>query len=122
MILVFSLQNSGHFQGYAKLRGDKCESVEPLPEQGGNLNCLLPIEWVKRGNLTFNATRHLVNSYNENNKVQASRDGQVWVHFMCILQIFYLSTFLIQRFSVIMVLHSQSLTHCELLTSTGRTT
>ncbi|XP_046660660.1 3'-5' RNA helicase YTHDC2-like [Homalodisca vitripennis] len=76
VILVFSLQSSGHFQGYARLRGDKCESGEPLPEQGGNLNCVLPVEWIKRGNISFNATRHLVNPYNENNKVQTSRDGQ----------------------------------------------
>lgn len=77
VILVFSLQSSGHFQGYARLRGDKCETPEPLPEQGGNLNCILPVEWIKRGNISFNATRHLVNPYNENNKVQTSRDGQV---------------------------------------------
>jgi hypothetical protein len=34
------------------------------------------IEWLKRANVPFQLTRHLLNPYNENKKVQTSRDGQ----------------------------------------------
>uniref|UniRef100_A0A1B6C6P5 RNA helicase n=1 Tax=Clastoptera arizonana TaxID=38151 RepID=A0A1B6C6P5_9HEMI len=77
IILIFGLQSSGHFQGYARLTGDKVESSEVLADvPGSNLNPPLPIEWLKQGNIPFPATRHLVNPYCDNNKVQASRDGQ----------------------------------------------
>ena len=35
------------------------------------------IEWLKRYNVPFQSTRHLLNPYNDNKKVQTSRDGQV---------------------------------------------
>ena len=34
------------------------------------------IEWLKRANIPFQATRHLINPYNEHRRVQTSRDGQ----------------------------------------------
>ena len=37
----------------------------------------MPLQWLKRGNLPFQATRHLFNPLNENRRVQSSRDGQV---------------------------------------------
>lgn len=43
-MLVFSLQSSGHFQGYALLRGDKSDTVEALPEQGQSLRMHVQIQ------------------------------------------------------------------------------
>ena len=78
VILVFSVQGSGHFQGYARLSGDKPDSTDQCLELSGpNLNPPLPVEWIKRANIPFQATRHLLNPYNENRRVQTSRDGQV---------------------------------------------
>lgn len=82
MILVFSVQGSGHFQGYARLSGDKPDSKTDTADQcfelsGPNLSPPLPVEWIKRANIPFQATRHLLNPYNENRRVQTSRDGQV---------------------------------------------
>lgn len=75
--VIFGLQGSGHFQGYARLIGDKPEVCDNYPELSGpNLNAPLPIEWIKRTNIPYPATRHLLNPYNENHKVQTSRDGQ----------------------------------------------
>ncbi|XP_043241748.1 3'-5' RNA helicase YTHDC2-like isoform X2 [Amphibalanus amphitrite] len=73
--LVFSAQGSGHFQGYAKFLGQA--SSERCPDlQGPNLGQSYKIEWVKRANIPFQATRHLINPYNEHRRVQTSRDGQ----------------------------------------------
>ncbi|XP_054265562.1 3'-5' RNA helicase YTHDC2-like isoform X2 [Macrosteles quadrilineatus] len=74
VILVFSLQHTQHFQGYAKLRGDKYEAADSFPEQGAGLNVVLPVEWIKQGNISHNNARHIC-SYNDN-KLQNIRDGQ----------------------------------------------
>ncbi|XP_069677317.1 3'-5' RNA helicase YTHDC2-like isoform X2 [Periplaneta americana] len=81
VILVFSVQGSGHFQGYARLSGDKPDLKTDAADQclelsGPNLSPPLPVEWIKRANIPFQATRHLLNPYNENRRVQTSRDGQ----------------------------------------------
>ncbi|XP_013779316.1 probable ATP-dependent RNA helicase YTHDC2 isoform X2 [Limulus polyphemus] len=73
--LVFSAQGSGHFQGYARLTSEIQEQRSPefcAPNLG---NCYR-IEWMKRANLPFQVTRQLQNPWNENRKVQISRDGQ----------------------------------------------
>ncbi|XP_063233748.1 3'-5' RNA helicase YTHDC2-like isoform X2 [Bacillus rossius redtenbacheri] len=65
------------FKGLAQLAGDRPEPVEPGSDLAGpNLGAPLPVEWLKRSNVPFQATRHLLNPYNENRRVQASRDGQ----------------------------------------------
>jgi hypothetical protein len=81
VILVFSVQGSGHFQGYAHLSGEKPDSTSTADQcfemNGPYLSPPLPIEWIKRANIPFQATRHLLNPYNENKRVQTSHDGQV---------------------------------------------
>jgi hypothetical protein len=82
VIVVFSVQGSGHFQGYARLTGDKTDCKTGTADQcldmtGPNLSPPLPVEWIKRANIPFQATRHLINPYNDNRRVQTSRDGQV---------------------------------------------
>jgi hypothetical protein len=79
---VFSVQGSGHFQGYAHLTGDKPDPKMDTADHcfdlsGPNLSPPCPVEWIKRANIPFRATLHLLNPYNDNRRVQMSRDGQV---------------------------------------------
>lgn len=75
-MLIFSMQGSGSFQGVASLVGshpsDTCSELA-----GPNLGSPLPVKWLKYGDIPFQATRHLMNPYNEGRNVQTSRDGQV---------------------------------------------
>lgn len=73
--LVFSINASGHFQGYAKMIS-LAEKDKTSGSQSPNFNYVCSIEWVKRNNLPFQLTHHLLNSLNENKRVQISRDGQ----------------------------------------------
>eukprot|EP00116_Pleurobrachia_bachei_P016679 sb/3476941/ len=65
--LIFSVQTSGHFQGYARMTG-----IGPM----GGSNGVVQVEWIKRANLPFQRCHHLHNPWNENRKVQIARDGQ----------------------------------------------
>jgi len=74
VFLIFSVQGSGHFQGVAYL-------VEPTNEKlaefaASNVGNCFRVEWIKRANIPFQNTRHLLNPWNKNKKVQMSRDGQ----------------------------------------------
>ncbi|VDI58889.1 ATP-dependent RNA helicase YTHDC2 [Mytilus galloprovincialis] len=75
VLMIFSINASGHFQGYAKMTSlaakDKMSGV-----QNSNFNYICSIEWIKRNNLPFQLTHHLLNPLNENKRVQISRDGQ----------------------------------------------
>ncbi|XP_040069338.2 3'-5' RNA helicase YTHDC2 isoform X2 [Ixodes scapularis] len=77
VVLVFSVQGSGHFQGYAQLQGLASSMCCPPNDYAANTGgrCYF-IEWKHRCNLPFQSTRHLLNPWNENRKVQVSRDGQ----------------------------------------------
>ncbi|XP_074650448.1 3'-5' RNA helicase YTHDC2-like [Tubulanus polymorphus] len=73
--LVFSVQGSGHFQGYARmisLPGKERSQEFSGSGQGSNF----VVEWIKRANLPFQQTHYLINPWNENRRVQVSRDGQ----------------------------------------------
>jgi len=75
VFLVFSVQGSGRFQGVAKMVsniGDKfCEDFG-----SANLGGVFDIEWIHQDDVPFQATQHLVNPWNDNKKVQISRDAQ----------------------------------------------
>ncbi|XP_078688329.1 3'-5' RNA helicase YTHDC2-like isoform X2 [Branchiostoma floridae x Branchiostoma belcheri] len=73
--LVFSVQGSGHFQGYARMASSI--SKDKVPEfSSASLGGAFQIEWIKRMSIPFQAAHHLLNPWNENKKVQISRDGQ----------------------------------------------
>ena len=79
-MLIFSVQSSGRFQGFALFSGQR--SPQKFAElqsqgQGSGSGTQYYIKWLKRADVPFHATKHLVNPYNENRKVQTSRDGQV---------------------------------------------
>ncbi|KAL0271676.1 UNVERIFIED_CONTAM: hypothetical protein PYX00_008692 [Menopon gallinae] len=67
VILIFSVQGSGYFQGIAKLI-----NADSHPNSCNQMK----LQWIKRGNISFQATRFLLNPLNQNKRVQTSRDGQ----------------------------------------------
>ncbi|XP_066911197.1 3'-5' RNA helicase YTHDC2-like [Clytia hemisphaerica] len=73
--LVFSVQGSGRFQGVAKMisgiSDKQCEDFG-----SANLGGVFDIEWIHQEELPFQATQHLANPWNDNKKVQISRDAQ----------------------------------------------
>ncbi|KAK2151127.1 hypothetical protein LSH36_375g06007 [Paralvinella palmiformis] len=75
VFLIFSVHGSGHFQGYAKMTSlvanERCRELT-----GNNLGNVFNIVWIKKMNLPFQQCHHLINPWNENRRVQISRDGQ----------------------------------------------
>lgn len=73
--LVFSVQGSGHFQGFARMLSEI--GREKSQEWGStSLGGVFKVEWIRRENLPFQYAHHLLNPWNDNKKVQISRDGQ----------------------------------------------
>ncbi|XP_035383083.1 3'-5' RNA helicase YTHDC2 isoform X2 [Electrophorus electricus] len=75
VFLIFSVQGSGHFQGYARM------SSEISPEQcldwgSSGLGGVFNVEWIRKDNLPFPLTHQVLNPWNDNKRVQISRDGQ----------------------------------------------
>uniref|UniRef100_A0A4W6F8V8 RNA helicase n=1 Tax=Lates calcarifer TaxID=8187 RepID=A0A4W6F8V8_LATCA len=76
IILVFSVQGSGHFQGYARMTS--VISQESCQDWGFmGLGGVFSVEWIHKESLPFQMTQHILNPWNDNKKVQISRDGQV---------------------------------------------
>lgn len=82
VILIFSVQQSGAFQGFARMISEAKPSsrVVPwvLPERLSNksLGGLIEIDWLCTNELSFQETSELINSYNDNKPVKIARDGQ----------------------------------------------
>ncbi|XP_029300796.1 3'-5' RNA helicase YTHDC2 isoform X2 [Cottoperca gobio] len=75
IILVFSVQGSGHFQGYARMTSNiSQESCQDWGFMG--LGGVFSVEWIHKENLPFQCSQHILNPWNDNKKVQISRDGQ----------------------------------------------
>ena len=69
--VIFSVQGSGHFQGYARFTGHlSSERVPELQAQSQNSGSGIQywIEWIKRADIPFHMTKHLLNTFNENKK------------------------------------------------------
>ncbi|XP_078314413.1 3'-5' RNA helicase YTHDC2-like [Crassostrea virginica] len=73
--LVFSPVGSGQFQGYARVteQGSKDKSPDMSGDGHGGT---VKIDWIKKTVVPFRATQHITNSWNENKRVQYSRDEQ----------------------------------------------
>ncbi|XP_076020460.1 3'-5' RNA helicase YTHDC2 [Genypterus blacodes] len=75
IILIFTVRGSGHFQGYAcmtsAVRQEDCQEWG-LMEFGG----VFSLEWIHKETVPFHSVNHIVNRWNDNHKVQISRDGQ----------------------------------------------
>lgn len=75
IILIFSVQGSGQFQGYARMTSAiSRESCEDWGVMG--LGGVFRVEWIQKKVLPFHCTQHIFNPWNDNKKVQISRDGQ----------------------------------------------
>ncbi|XP_061655818.1 3'-5' RNA helicase YTHDC2 isoform X1 [Phyllopteryx taeniolatus] len=75
IILIFSIQGSGHFQGYARM--SSTISHTGCQDWGfGGLGGVFSVEWICKESLPFQCTQHILNPLNDNKKVQISRDGQ----------------------------------------------
>lgn len=75
VMLVFSVQGSGHFQGYAQMTSPI--GKDKSPEFGSSsLSGVFSVEWMKKASIPFQQAHHLVNPWNDHKKVQISRDGQ----------------------------------------------
>ncbi|XP_058878708.1 3'-5' RNA helicase YTHDC2-like [Acipenser ruthenus] len=75
VFLVFSVQGSGHFQGYASMSSE-IGHERSLEWGSTGLGGVFKVEWIKKESLPFQHAHQLLNPWNDNKKVQISRDGQ----------------------------------------------
>ncbi|XP_076139847.1 YTH domain-containing protein 1 isoform X2 [Alosa pseudoharengus] len=82
VILVFSVRESGKFQGFARLcseshhGGSPIHWVLPAGMNAKMLGGVFKIDWICRRELPFTKTAHLSNPWNEHKPVKIGRDGQ----------------------------------------------
>lgn len=82
VILIFSVQQSGAFQGFARMTSPSQPTDRKvpwiLPERMSNksLGGLFKIDWLCTKELSFQETKDLTNPYNGNKPVKIARDGQ----------------------------------------------
>lgn len=68
-------------QGYARMTSViSQESCQDWDFQG--LGGVFSVEWIQKERLPFHCTQHILNPWNDNKKVQISRDGQVRACFL----------------------------------------
>jgi len=82
VILVFSVRESGAFQGFARLSSEVRHDVSPinwvLPPglSARALGGVFHLDWLCRRELSFAKTVDIHNSFNQNRPVKIGRDGQ----------------------------------------------
>jgi hypothetical protein len=81
VLLIFSVKESGKFQGIAKLVSGARKDVSPPrwvlpPGISSSSMSVFKLDWIHRGEVAFLHTLHLKNPWNENKPVKISRDGQ----------------------------------------------
>ncbi|RUS29726.1 hypothetical protein BC938DRAFT_480315 [Jimgerdemannia flammicorona] len=78
VILIFSVNGSQHFQGYATMTSGvgavKYDKWTNISES--SLGGTFRVRWLKIANLPFERTNNIYNSLNDNKPVKRSRDGQ----------------------------------------------
>lgn len=82
VILIFSVRESGKFQGFARLSseshhgGSPIHWVLPAGMSAKMLGGVFKIDWICRRELPFTKSAHLTNPWNEHKPVKIGRDGQ----------------------------------------------
>jgi len=82
VILVFSVKESGRFQGFARLASESRHDGIPVPwvlPPGFDRRILggtFKVDWLNRKEVTFSKCANLRNPWNENKEVKICRDGQ----------------------------------------------
>jgi hypothetical protein len=79
VILIFSVNNSRHFQGYARMTSKIGKQLTNVwSEDGGaHFGGVFSVEWITLFDLPFSDTLHIRNPLNNHKPVKISRDGQV---------------------------------------------
>ncbi|CAE7805795.1 CPSF30 [Symbiodinium microadriaticum] len=77
VILLFSVNGSGCFQGYAKMLGPVGHVSTDVFEGFGRS---FEVRWLRLDDLDFSEVSDIVNPWNENRSVKVSRDGQELPH------------------------------------------
>jgi len=83
VILVFSVKESGRFQGIARLRQQSQKDYSPYPNwvlppgmSKHVLGGVFKIDWLCKHDLSFSQTMSLRNTWNEDKPIKIGRDGQ----------------------------------------------
>lgn len=82
VILIFSVKESGKFQGFARMSSESRHDVPPiqwvLPPglSARALGGVFKLDYICRRELSFTKTQHLYNPWNEGKQVKIGRDGQ----------------------------------------------
>lgn len=82
VILIFSVQQSGAFQGFARMVSRSKTPSRPIPWilpgrlSSRSLGGVFKLEWLCKKQLPFYDTHDLLNPFNENKPVKVARDGQ----------------------------------------------
>ena len=82
IILLFSVRESGRFQGFARLASDVKRSGPPilwhLPHgiNANSLGGIFRLQWISKDDLEFSRCQDVSNPWNDNKPVKISRDGQ----------------------------------------------
>ncbi|XP_054253200.1 3'-5' RNA helicase YTHDC2 [Indicator indicator] len=73
--LIFSVQGSGRFQGFARMASEiGCDKSQDWGS--ADFGGVFKVEWIRKESIPFQFAHHLLNPWNDNKKVQISRDGQ----------------------------------------------
>mmetsp|Transcript_41198 Transcript_41198/g.74467 ORF Transcript_41198/g.74467 Transcript_41198/m.74467 type:complete len:502 (+) Transcript_41198:27-1532(+) len=75
VVLIFSVQQSGHFQGYAKMLSP-VGSARKNRIFAGFEGRHFDIRWLRLEDIPFSKVTNICNPWNENKSVKISRDGQ----------------------------------------------
>merc|ERR1719334_998082 len=82
VILIFSVRESGYFQGFARVQGAALQDQAPVPWvlppglSARALTGVYKLDWICKQQLEFSRAAHLCNAWNENKLVKVGRDGQ----------------------------------------------
>uniref|UniRef100_A0A6P4EQE2 YTH domain-containing protein 1 n=1 Tax=Drosophila rhopaloa TaxID=1041015 RepID=A0A6P4EQE2_DRORH len=82
VLLIFSVNESGKFAGFARMSGPSRRDIPqvawvlPPSISPKALGGVIELDWICRKELSFNATLHLHNTWNEGKPVKIGRDGQ----------------------------------------------
>ncbi|NXB38531.1 YTDC2 helicase, partial [Eulacestoma nigropectus] len=67
--LIFSVQGSGHFQGFARMGSAiGCEKSQDWGSAG--FGGVFKVDWIRKESIPFQFAHHLLNPWNDNKKVQ----------------------------------------------------
>ncbi|KAJ6453888.1 YT521-B-like domain-containing protein [Mycena vitilis] len=73
VFLMFSVNKSGQFYGYARMAGHTSPDPAHSPDEGRGAN--IKLQWLCTTRLPFQRARHIHNPWNHDREIKVSRDG-----------------------------------------------